>query len=233
MRLSKLLSLSLFSLFAFPQLTLASSSEAEVCEATFERSTSTGVLTRHINRGWADLDFSATDEGVLTLDGFSIVIDGIPQTSRVRYSDLKNVSIQLEKLPEFSTGVGNPGDVAVKRNRLHVFSEVGSAVFDLTAGGKIQRVVDVQFVNEKTLEGRDPHRIPLPQLLHILGFSAELKQAALKALDSPCAEEKRLPSVNLLKHLLSAKLAYPADLGCPPCALELEPQAHVVRPWAQ
>jgi hypothetical protein len=196
------------------------------CEAVIERTRPTGILSTHTQKGWAEMDLSETQEGVLNLNVFSVESSGIPQLGKITYSELKNVSIQLERLPNSSVESGSRGDLQLRRHRLHLFSERGMAVVELIAGGLQQQILEIELDDSISLE-KDPFQLPVNEILQLMGFKGILKEAALKSLHSACASQQRLESIDLLKHLLNGKMAGVPDLGCPPCHLESRP---TVRP---
>jgi len=205
-------------------LSSAASASEDYCEGDFQSHTQTGVLTQRSVKAHAELDFAESKDGVLALSATSVKAEGIPQIPSSMNYTLKDFSMHLVRERDLSTGVGNPGDASVRVYRLFISSQAGSATFQLVGGTLLEKPIHISFENEQLLEGRDPQQLPLSETLRLLGFSGEVRQAALQVVHSECALSQDASGTRLLQRIIR-KFDKPAPhrvpwLGCPPCELE-------------
>jgi hypothetical protein len=189
----------------------------DYCEIQNQYSTQTGVLSRRTVTARAELDFSEAQDGVIALNATSLKIDGIPQLPQSLSYTLNEMVIHLERNV----------DREMRANHIYVSSPLGSAVFQLAGGALIEKLMEFRLEDEKRLEGIDPQQLTLSQTFRVLGFTAEIRQAALRVLQSDCALSRGSSGARLLLGVIrrvdmSAPLQVP-DLGCPPCSLEAAP----------
>ena len=164
----------------------------DYCEAQYDVTRKTGVLTSQRVRALAELDFSEAQDGVTALSANLVKYQGIAQLGGMEVTEFKDVSIQL---------VRNL-DRELRVFEIHISSTQGQASYRLTAGAKIEELIQVQFTDERILEGRDPGRLPLGETLRLLGFTGEIRQVALEALQSPCARTQDEGGARLLINIL-------------------------------
>jgi len=192
---------------------LASASQ-DYCEAAFETTTSTGTLTRRTIKSYAELDLSDVRDGVIQLSTHSVKIEGIPQLPKTLNYTVNEFGIRLERNV----------DRELRVNHIYLSSPLGDATFQLVGGTLIENLLEIRLDNDKVLEGMDRQRLTLKDVSRLLGFSGELKQVALKALQSECTLSQDATGTRLLQGIIR-KFDKPAPhrvpwLGCPPCELE-------------
>jgi|GEM_PF-2913534 len=164
----------------------------DYCTAEYDVTRKTGVLTSQRVRALAEVDFSEARDGVTTVGANLVKYHGIAQLGRMDVIEFKDVSIQL---------VRNP-DRELRVSEIHISSTRGQASFRLTAGTQIENLIQVQLTDESILEGRDPERLSLEETLRLLGFTGEIRQVALEALQSPCARAQEEGGTRLLINIL-------------------------------